>query len=138
MADTVTPAQRSAIMSKVKGKDTKPEMALRKRLFSLGFRYRVHDDSLPGRPDIIFPKYNSVIFVHGCFWHSHGCRKRLIPDSNKEYWTKKITKNVQRDIENIQGLKERGWRVLIVWECSLRSSKIDKTIKRVTKWIGKQ
>ena len=135
MTDTVNTAQRSAIMSKVKGKNTKPEMALRKGLFSLGFRYRIHCDSLPGKPDMVFPKYKSVIFVHGCFWHSHGCSRSRIPKTNSIYWKSKILKNAKRDRVHIEKLNEMGWRVIVVWECDLTKKMIDKTVGEINGWL---
>lgn len=135
MTDTVTAAQRSAIMSKVKGKNTKPEIALRKKLFSLGFRYRIHSDSLSGKPDIVFPKYKSVIFVHGCFWHSHGCSRSRMPKTNIAYWKSKLERNAKRDSSHIKTLKAAGWRVFIVWECSLSNEMIDRTFYEVVEWL---
>lgn len=135
MTDKFSSNERSAVMAKVKGKNTKPEIALRKELFSLGLRYRLHSKILPGKPDIIFPKYESIIFVHGCFWHSHGCRKNLTPQSNVEYWTKKISNNLRRDRKNIFLLKKMGWKVLVVWECTLTPKKLPQTLKRVFNWL---
>ena len=122
-------------MSRVKGKNTSPEMILRKLLFSLGFRYRIHSNSLPGKPDIVFPKYKSVIFVHGCFWHSHSCSRSRIPKTNTKYWKTKLEKNEKRDRSNIKTLRAAGWRVLVVWECALVKAKIIKTSNEVSEWL---
>ena len=121
MADTMTPEQRSRCMSAVKGKDTKPEMIVRKYLFSKGLRYRLHVRSLPGYPDIVLPKYKTVVFINGCFWHGHeGCKYYRLPKSNVEFWKSKITNNKNRDILNEVKLKELGWRVVRIWECEIR------------------
>ena len=113
-------AQRSYIMSRVKQAGTKPEMIVRKYLFSQDFRYRVNDRRYPGTPDIVLPKWGTVVFVQGCFWHQHnGCKKASLPKSNLEYWEPKLRKNISRDIENQRKLKDMGWQVLLVWECEL-------------------
>ena len=112
---------RSYNMSCIKGKNTQPEEIVRKYLFSQGFRYRKNDKRLPGTPDIVLPKYKTVIFVNGCFWHMHeGCKYFVWPKNNSEYWTKKITGNVERDKRNQAALEQEGWRVIVVWECELR------------------
>lgn len=121
MADTMTPEQRSRCMSAVKGKDTKPEMIVRKYLFSKGLRFRLHVRSLPGNPDIVLPKYKAVVFINGCFWHGHeGCKYYRLPKSNVEFWESKITNNKNRDVLNEVKLKELGWRVIRIWECEIR------------------
>ena len=121
MADTMTPEQRSRCMSAVKGKDTKPEMIVRKYLFSKGLRFRLHVRSLPGNPDIVLPKYKTVVFINGCFWHGHeGCKYYRLPKSNVEFWESKITNNKNRDVLNEIKLKELGWRVIRIWECEIR------------------
>ena len=121
MADTMTPEQRSRCMSAVKGKDTKPEMIVRKYLFSKGLRFRLHVRSLPGNPDIVLPKYKTVVFINGCFWHGHeGCKYYRLPKSNVEFWESKITNNKDRDVLNEIKLKELGWRVIRIWECEIR------------------
>ena len=108
-------------MSKIRSKDTKPELALRKALFARGFRYRVNDGKLPGKPDIVLPKYKTVIFLHGCFWHRHeGCKYAYTPKTNTEFWVDKITSNRERDKINIEKLVALGWYVLTVWECEIR------------------
>ena len=121
MADTMTPEQRSRCMSAVKGKDTKPEMIVRRYLFSKGLRFRLHVRSLPGNPDIVLPKYKTVVFINGCFWHGHeGCKYYRLPKSNVEFWESKITNNKSRDVQNEIKLKELGWRVIRIWECEIR------------------
>lgn len=135
MADTFTVLERSAIMSKVKGKNTKPEIILRKRLFLEGFRYRLHGTDLPGKPDLMFPKYRSVIFVHGCFWHAHGCHKCRFPKTNKKYWREKIRKNIRRDAVTLSLITAMGWRSLVVWECAIDRKSLNGTVKRVVRWI---
>ena len=117
----MTPEQRSRCMSAVKSKDTKPEMIVRKYLFSKGLRYRLHVGSLPGNPDIVLPKYKTVVFINGCFWHGHdGCKYYRLPKSNVEFWESKITNNKNRDVLNEIKLKELGWRVIRIWECEIR------------------
>ena len=114
MSDHVTKAKRSEIMRRVKGKHTTPEMTIRKLIFSLGYRYRLHKKNLPGSPDIVFPGRKKVIYVNGCFWHFHGCSKGRIPKSNVIFWTKKLKDNEARDKRNQSNLKELGWSYLIV------------------------
>ena len=122
MADVMTPEQRSRCMAAIKGKDTKPEMIVRKYLFSRGLRFRVQVKKLPGNPDIVLPKYKTVIFVNGCFWHGHeGCRYFRLPKSNIEFWEEKIERNVARDVRNEGELKALGWRVVRVWECEIKT-----------------
>ncbi len=116
--DTLSPAERSERMGRVRNKDTKPEMRVRRLVHSLGYRYRLHYGRLPGRPDIAFPERRKVIFVHGCFWHRHeGCSRCRMPKSRREYWAPKLEKNRLRDIETRAKLEELGWDVLVVWEC---------------------
>lgn len=118
----MTPEERSRCMAAIKGKDTKPEMIVRKYLFSRGLRYRVQVKKLPGRPDIVMKKYKTVVFVNGCFWHGHeGCRYFRLPKSNVEFWRQKIERNVARDARNEAELDAMGWRVLRVWECDVRA-----------------
>lgn len=119
--DIFSPEKRSAVMRAVKGADTKPELALRKALHALGFRYSLHRRDLPGKPDIVMAKHNAVIFVHGCFWHGHECKRGARePKTNRDYWVAKITRNKARDVENTARLKAMGWRVFTVWECDLK------------------
>lgn len=120
--DRFTPSQRSDMMSKVRGKNTRPEERVRSILHRLGFRFRLHRKDLPGTPDIVLPKYGTVIFVHGCFWHRHpGCKKASMPQTNKEFWERKLARNVERDAEVSEKLTRIGWRVLVVWECELKN-----------------
>ena len=121
--DTVDKATRSKIMSSVGQKNTGPEIKLRKNLHRLGIRYRLNDRKMPGSPDIVFPRYHTVLFVHGCFWHRHGCNASTMPVTNKEYWTTKFTENIERDKRNTGILIENGWRVIVVWECVLKGKK---------------
>jgi DNA mismatch endonuclease, patch repair protein len=122
MADHLTPAQRSRNMSLIGSKNTKPEMLVRRFLFGRGFRYRLHSKKLPGKPDIILKKYNTVVFVHGCFWHGHeNCRCYRLPKSRVEWWQAKIDRNRTRDSSSQKMLAEAGWSVIIVWECSLKN-----------------
>ena len=132
MADIKTKESRSYNMSKITGKDTKPEEIVRKYLFSRGFRYRKNDRKLPGTPDLVLQKYRTVIFVNGCFWHGHkGCKYFVWPKSNAEFWRKKIESNIARDRRNEIQLKNMGWNVLVVWECELRSAKKQATLERL-------
>ena len=120
---------RSYNMSRIKGKGTKPEETVRKYLFSKGFRYRKNDSRLPGKPDIVLPKYKTVVFVNGCFWHMHqGCKHFVWPKHNADFWKEKITRNADRDQRKISELQELGWRVLIVWECRLKEDQ-DETLR---------
>ena len=122
MADIVNSQTRSRMMAGIRGKDTKPELALRRALHALGFRYRLHVKGVPGKPDIVMPKYNAIIFVHGCFWHRHrGCRYTTTPSSRRDFWTAKFDANVARDIVVRSALSQAGWRVATVWECALRT-----------------
>lgn len=123
---------RSYNMSRIKGKNTKPEELVRKYLFSQGFRYRKNDKRLPGSPDIVLPKYKTVIFVNGCFWHGHeGCKHFVWPKSNEEFWKNKIETNIARDKKKTQVLEELGWRVIVVWECELKKATINETFKKL-------
>ena len=132
MADVHTPEQRSYNMSRIRSKNTKPEELVRKFLFSQGFRYRKNDARLPGKPDIVLPKYKTVIFVNGCFWHGHeGCRYFVWPKNNAEFWEEKITGNIQRDKHNHQLLSNQGWRVIEIWECQLKRSVVDNTLQNL-------
>lgn len=122
MVDTLTKAGRSERMSRIRGKDTRPELALRSAMHRLGFRFRLHGNMLPGRPDLVFPMYRAAVFVHGCFWHRHGgCRIATMPKSNTPFWREKFARNVNRDIEVTRALHAWGWRVFTVWECGLAS-----------------
>ncbi|MCF1183580.1 very short patch repair endonuclease [Marichromatium gracile] len=120
MADVLTPEQRQLNMSRIKGKNTKPEMLIRRGLHARGLRYRLHDRSLPGRPDLVFRKYSTAVFIHGCFWHAHGCAMSKLPTTRQDFWEVKLAANAARDRKAVDTLQSNGWRVLIIWECSLR------------------
>ena len=129
MADVHDPKVRSYNMSQIKGKDTKPEMLVRNFLHSHGFRYKLHDKKLLGKPDIVLPKYKTVIEVQGCYWHGHhGCKYFKLTKSNTDFWKEKIGRNIERDTINHKKLKQNGWAVLIIWECELRPSRIKDTL----------
>ena len=120
--DKFSKSKRSEIMSQVKGKNTKPEEVVRKFLFSNGFRYRKNDRRYPGKPDIVLPKYKTIIFVNGCFWHQHaGCKSATLPETNYSYWKEKLQRNVERDKIQIAKLKDMGWYVIVLWECEISS-----------------
>jgi len=136
MADNLTKEDRHYNMTRIKSENTKPEEIVRKYLFSNGFRYNMNDKRLPGKPDIVLKKYKTVVFVHGCFWHCHdGCRYFVLPKSNQSYWHPKLEKNRQRDIEHQTLLREMGWKVLIVWECELKSSSRQSTLENLIEQI---
>ena len=123
---------RSYNMSRIRGKNTKPEITVRKYLFSKGFRYRKNDRKLPGSPDIVLPKYKTVIFVNGCFWHGHkGCRYFVVPKTNTEFWVNKINTNIERDENKYKTLKDMGWTVIVIWECQLKPEKITETLNNL-------
>ncbi len=111
-------------MALVHSEDTSIELAVRKTLHSAGFRYRLHRKDLPGRPDIVLPRYSTVVFVHGCFWHGHECRRFRLPVSNRSYWIAKIARNVKRDVVNFAALRERNWKVCVIWECDLNAGMV--------------
>ena len=135
MADIVTTEVRSRMMRGIKGKNTKPEIQLRKQLFKAGFRYRLHSKDLPGKPDIVLPKWNAVIFVHGCFWHRHkDCPFATTPSTRPEFWQQKFDDNVRRDARNQEALILSGWRVAIVWECGLRRDQ-ERVACKITAWL---
>ena len=119
MADTVAPEVRSRIMAAVKSKNTSCEMRVRRAIHGAGFRFRLHRKDIPGKPDLLLPRYRMAVFVHGCFWHWHGCKRSRMPSSNIEYWTSKINRNVTRDLMNRQNLEASGWEPVIIWECNL-------------------
>jgi DNA mismatch endonuclease (patch repair protein) len=137
--DSLSPAKRSANMAAIHSSNTVPEVLLRKALFRQGFRYRITAKKLPGRPDIVFPRYHAVIFVHGCFWHGHWCPKYRLPKSNGHYWAEKIHRNKIRDHDALEKLLDAGWRVAIVWECVIkgpkRENRLASTIDQIVVWI---
>lgn len=136
MADNLTKEIRSKNMSHIRSTNSKPEEIVRKYLFSKGFRYRKNDKSLPGCPDIVLPKYHTLIFVNGCFWHKHNCGRFVWPASNTEYWTQKINRNLERDKENYKKLTEAGWKILVVWECELKKDVREARLMRLIKEIN--
>ncbi|OHC91350.1 MAG: very short patch repair endonuclease [Sphingomonadales bacterium GWF1_63_6] len=138
MVDRLTPDQRRLNMSRVRAKHTRPEMTVRRLLHSLGFRYRLHRSDLPGRPDIVLPRYRATIFVHGCFWHGHDCSLFRMPATRTEFWAAKIAANRRRDGDAVLRLRDRDWRSLLIWECALRGRgrlPADTLTDRITAFI---
>ena len=138
MSDIVTPDVRSRMMAGIRSKDTKPELVLRSALHRLGYRYRLHNKALPGKPDLTLPKHRAVVFVNGCFWHAHNCGLFRWPRTRADFWKKKIRGNVERDMESRASLLRQNWRVLTVWECSLKgkaSLPLDSALAAVVDWI---
>jgi len=135
MPDNVSVAERSRIMAAVKSKDTTPEMVVRRLVHSMGFRYRLHDKSLPGKPDLVFTSRQKVINVHGCFWHMHSCGRCRIPASRRGYWTDKLQGNALRDKRNQQRLRRAGWNVLVVWECQAFPTKLKQLRARIASFL---
>lgn len=136
MADVVDVATRSRMMASIRGANTKPELRLRSALHRRGFRYRLHDPRLPGRPDLVFPRHNAVVFVHGCFWHRHeGCHWCTMPASNVEFWSAKFLSNMGRDSKHREALRKAGWRVATVWECALRGDELVRTATALARWL---
>lgn len=140
--DVHSKKQRSFNMSQIKGKNTKPEVLVRKHLFSKGFRYRINDKRYPGKPDIVLPKYKIILFIHGCFWHQHDCKYFKWPKTNLAFWKNKIEGNIIRDRNNISELEKMGWKIIIIWECEISSkqkleSKMNKVIKQFKKRLNK-
>ena len=136
MSDTLSKEQRHKAMAAIHSASTKPELKLRHALWRLGLRYRVNDKKLPGKPDIVLPKYRTVIFIHGCFWHGHrDCKFYTVPKTNTEFWTSKIARNQERDQEVWRQLEAKGWAVIIVWECQLKNACLNETVNRVEEGI---
>ena len=138
MADIVSTAKRSEMMSGIKGKNTKPEILIRTALHAIGFRYRLHVKDLPGKPDLVFPKYKAVIFINGCFWHGHNCPLFKMPSTRTDFWEKKIGRNREIDSISKQKLINSGWRVGVVWECAIRGRKkrnFTDVIEACNKWL---
>lgn len=136
--DVVDAVTRSRMMAGIRGKDTRPELVIRRGLHALGFRYRLHDRALPGQPDLVLPRWRAVIQVHGCFWHGHGCSLFRWPSTRQDFWRAKIGRNVERDAEVEAALDRAGWRVLTVWECAIKGSRrlgADETVTRVAGWL---
>jgi len=134
--DVFTKEKRSQIMSKIKGKDTKPEKVVRSLLHQMGYRFRLHRRDLPGNPDIVLPKYKKAIFVHGCFWHGHdGCPRSKRPNTNKKFWNEKLSKNIKRDKRNQNELRKLGWQPLVVWQCQIKD--IENLNEEIIQFINK-
>lgn len=139
MSDVLTPEQRHHNMVAIRSANTNPEVQLRRYLWRAGFRYRVNDKKLPGRPDIVLPKYKTVVFVNGCFWHGHEeCKRFVIPKTNTKFWSDKINKNKERDTIINQRLEEMGWKVITVWECQIENKTKNDTFKTIINGIRKQ
>lgn len=138
MNDILTKEQRQYCMSRIQGRDTKPEMAVRKLVFAMGYRYRLHVKKLPGKPDLVFPGRRKVIFVHGCFWHRHRCKYgKPVPQTRRTFWEEKLEKNKERDAKNVGKLRTMGWSVLVIWECETRDrAHIGKLIKKIQNYLG--
>jgi len=135
MADTISEERRSWNMSRIKAKDTKPELIVRSLIHKMGYRFRIHRKDLPGKPDIVLPKYKTVIFVHGCFWHRHqGCKRAATPKSRVKYWEDKFAGNLKRDKNHQKQLKEMGWKVHVIWECEVKNN-IGTVKKKIQKFI---
>ena len=136
MADVHSKAQRSYNMSRIRNTNTKPEMLVRKFLFAQGCRYKLHDATLPGKPDIVLPKYKTVIFVHGCFWHGHNnCKYYKVPQTRTDWWLNKINTNNVNDAKTVKALKKDGWKIITIWECNLKSAKVEKTLNSLLKQL---
>lgn len=137
MTDVVSRAVRSRMMSRIHGSNTRPERTVRTHLHRSGFRFRLHNSTLPGRPDLVLRKHRAVLFVHGCFWHQHkGCRDAAKPSSNAIFWRKKLSENRKRDVRQIKALRENGWRVGIFWECAARKGIADEaTLRKLFRWL---
>lgn len=124
-------------MSRIKGKNTKPEMKVRRFLFANGYRYRLHDKKLPGKPDIVLPKYKTLLFVHGCFWHGHtNCKYYTVPKTNTDWWLNKINGNIANDDKAVKALKKDGWKIITIWECELKPAKVEKTLTALLKKLS--
>ena len=137
MVDKLTPEERSINMSRIQSKDTTPEMIVRKLIFSKGYRYRLHQKDLPGKPDIVLPSKKKIVFVHGCFWHQHNdpkCKIARMPKSKTEYWIPKLKRNVERDTEHQKSLRSKGWRILVVWECE--TNDIKKLSRKLDRFLS--
>ncbi len=138
MTDIFSKQKRSQIMSKISGKNTKPEITIRKIAHSLGYRFRLHKKDLPGKPDIVFPRYKKVIFVNGCFWHGHkNCTRSKLPTTNKKFWKEKIEGNKKKDICNYRNLKKLDWDYLIIWQCEIKVGNRNKLENKIQKFLDK-
>jgi len=137
MTDIMTAERRSRLMSRIRGRHTKPELLIRRGMHALGFRYRLHVNDLPGKPDMVFPKYGAVVFIHGCFWHGHDCPLFREPTTNAEFWKRKIAANRENDARKAAELESSGWRILTVWECSIRGRQksVKEVLDRIAVWL---
>lgn len=131
MTDHTDKETRSAIMSKVRSKDTKPELEVRRALHGAGFRFRLHRSDLPGKPDLVFPRHRLALFVHGCFWHRHGCKRTTMPATNSEFWAEKFRRTLERDRRALKELKQSGWKTAVIWECQLETG-INRLLETLT------
>lgn len=134
--DTISSERRSENMRRIRGKNTLPELVVRRELFKMGFRYRLHSGKLPGKPDVVFPKQHRAIFIHGCFWHNHSnirCKIARIPKSNSQYWAEKLQRNIERDAARRAELRRMGWKVLVIWECQTKS--IERQLGRIRRFL---
>ena len=137
MSDVVDPATRSRMMAGIRGKDTKPELLVRRHLHAAGLRFRLNDRRLPGRPDIVFPRYRTAVFVHGCFWHQHqGCRFAVLPKQNGLFWREKLEGNRYRDQRRIEELAVLGWRTFVIWECELSMNRLDRLVEEIRSGVA--
>lgn len=136
MVDVVSPSVRSRMMAGIRGKDTSPELLVRRALFARGLRYKLHDKMLPGKPDLVFPRFRAAVFVHGCFWHAHDCALFRLPGTRTEWWREKLARNQANDIRHMAALRESGWRVATVWECALRErDRIDSIADQLAEFV---
>lgn len=139
MVDIVSPSVRSRMMAGIRGKDTAPELLIRRALFARGLRYKLHDKMLPGKPDLVFPRFRAAVFVHGCFWHAHDCTLFRLPGTRTEWWREKLARNQANDIRHMAALRESGWRVATVWECALRKrDRIDSVADELAEFVRGQ
>src|SRR5437868_6188407 len=136
MTDTFSKSERSRIMAAVKSRDTTPELVVRRMAHQLGYRYRLHVRSMPGAPDLVFPRLRKVINVHGCFWHMHDCGACRVPSSRRRYWVGKLQRNAERDVQTLRALRRAGWRVLLIWECQTRGDEIARLRRRIERFLG--
>lgn len=135
--DTISTAQRSSLMSRIRSKDTQPELTVRRMLHRLGYRYVLHDGRLPGKPDLVFPSRGVAMFVHGCYWHGHGCNLASTPKSNQGYWLGKLERNAARDMLHMRDLRRLGWRVCVVWECATRKRDLSNLERRLIRFLDR-
>lgn len=139
MTDIFTKQKRSEIMSNISGKNTKPEIIIRKLAHSLGYRFRLHKKNLPGKPDIVFPKYKKVIFVNGCFWHGHkNCKRSKLPTTNKKFWKEKIENNKKKDAADYRKLRKLGWDYLVIWQCRIKTSNYKSLKSKIDSFLSRQ